>query len=275
MDFVNFLPGVSTPAGNRDATINGLPRGMINITLDGVNIQDNTLRSTDGFFAIVSPRLDSVEEVTVTTASQGAGDAGQGAVQVKFVTRSGTNQLAGSGYYYYRSDKLNANTWFNNRNGVAKAKLKQNQMGVRAGGPIVIPGLFDGHNKAFFFFNYEEVHQPSDTTRNRTGLNPAATAGNFTYGSTTINLFELAARNGQLATGDPTITQAARRHPGGARSRRLDRRDRPQPRPLHVQRAGGIDAPVSDLPPRLQPEQPAPRDVHLQLPEVHRLSRTR
>ena len=97
MDFVNFLPGVSTPAGNRDATINGLPRGMINITLDGVNIQDNTLRSTDGFFAIVSPRLDAIEEVTVTTATQGA-DAGQGAVQIKFVTRSGTNNFNGSGY---------------------------------------------------------------------------------------------------------------------------------------------------------------------------------
>ena len=61
MDFVNFLPGVSTPGGNRDATINGLPRGMINITLDGVNVQDNTLRSTDGFFAIVNPRLDAIE----------------------------------------------------------------------------------------------------------------------------------------------------------------------------------------------------------------------
>ena len=48
-----LLPGVSTPGGNRDATINGLPRGVINITLDGVNVQDNTLRSTDGFFAIV------------------------------------------------------------------------------------------------------------------------------------------------------------------------------------------------------------------------------
>jgi hypothetical protein len=205
MDFVNFLPGVSTPAGNRDATINGLPRGMINITLDGVNVQDNTLRSTDGFFAIVSPRLDAVEEVTLTTASQGAGDAGQGAVQVKFVTRSGTNTLSGSGYYYYRSDKLNANTWFNNRNGVAKPKLKQNQMGVRAGGPIVVPGLFDGHGKAFFFFNYEEVRQPSDTTRNRTMLNAGATAGNFSYGSTTVNVLDLAARNGQLSTVDPTI----------------------------------------------------------------------
>jgi hypothetical protein len=209
MDFVNFLPGVSTPAGNRDATINGLPRGMINITLDGVNVQDNTLRSTDGFFAIVSPRLDSVEEVTVTTASQGAGDAGQGAVQIKFVTRSGTNAFQGSGYYYYRSDRLNANTWFNNRNGVDKAKLKVNQGGVRAGGPVVLPRMFDGHGKAFFFVNYEEQRQPGETSRNRTMLNPAAAAGNFSYVSggvtRTVNVLELAARSGQLSTLDPTI----------------------------------------------------------------------
>ena len=212
MDFVNLLPGVSTPGGNRDATINGLPRGTINITLDGVNVQDNTLRSTDGFFAIVSPRLDAIEEVTVTTASQGAGDAGQGAVQVKFVTRSGTNHLDGSGYYYYRSDKLNANTWFNNRNGVDKAKLLQKQGGIRAGGPIVLPGLFDGHNKAFFFFNYEQVTQPSDTTRNnRIILNTAAMSGDYSYVAngvtTTVNVLQLAARSGQLATPDPAIAK--------------------------------------------------------------------
>jgi hypothetical protein len=210
MDFVNFLPGVSTPGGNRDATINGLPQGVINITLDGINIQDNTNRSTDGFFAIVSPRLDAIEEVSVTTAGQG-GDAGQGAVQIKFVTRSGTNTFSGSGYHYYRSDKLNANTWFNNRNGVAKPKLKQNQIGVRAGGPIVIPGLYDGTNKAFFFVNYEELRQPSDTTRNRTLLNPAAQQGVFSYvanGVTqTVNVLDLAARNGQLATTDATIVK--------------------------------------------------------------------
>ncbi len=57
-----------------------------------MNIQDNTLRSTDGFFAIVNPRLDAVEEVTVTTATQDA-SAGQGAVQIKFVTRSGSNDF--------------------------------------------------------------------------------------------------------------------------------------------------------------------------------------
>src|SRR5262245_41431159 len=143
MDFVNFLPGVTTANGNRQAVINGLPRGTINITLDGVNVQDNTLRTTDGFFAIVSPRLDAIEEVTVSTAAQGANDAGQGAVQVKFVTRGGTNSFTGSGYYYQRRDKLNANTWFNNRAvpRVAKAKLKQDQAGFRAGGPIMFPGF--------------------------------------------------------------------------------------------------------------------------------------
>src|SRR3989441_993409 len=133
MDFVPFMPGVTTPNGNRQSTINGLPRGTINITLDGVNIQDNTNRSTDGFFAIVSPRLDAIEEVTVQTAAQGADSGGQGAVQVKFVTRSGSNNFVGSAYYYYRKDSLNANTWFNNRDGNRKPALLQKQGGLRFG----------------------------------------------------------------------------------------------------------------------------------------------
>jgi hypothetical protein len=211
MDFVTFLPGVTTPGGNRQSQINGLPRGAINITLDGVNIQDNTLRSTDGFFAIVSPRLDAIEEVTVTTATQGADGAGQGAVQIKFVTRSGTNDYTGSGYHYFRSDKLNANTWFNNREGVDKTPLKQNQYGGRLGGPILIPGLFDGRNKAFFFVNYEEFRQPGGLTRNRTLLNPDAQSGVYSYntpgGVQSINVLALAAANGQLASVDPTISK--------------------------------------------------------------------
>ncbi len=209
MDFVTFMPGVSTPSGNRNSTINGLPQGSINITLDGVNIQDNTLKTSDGFFSIVSPRLDAVEEVTVTTAAQGADGAGQGAVQIKFVTRAGTNQYTGSGYHYYRNDALNANTWFNNRDGVEKGALLQNQVGARFGGPVVIPGLFNGRNKAFFFVNYEEFRQPSDTTRTRTLLNPDAQKGIFSYdagGSTQqVNLLALAAANGQIATMDPTV----------------------------------------------------------------------
>src|SRR5258706_749214 len=204
MDFVPFMPGVTTPNGNRQSSINGLPRGTINITLDGVNIQDNTLRSTDGFFAIVSPRLDAIEEVTVQTAAQGADSGGQGAVQVKFVTRSGSNDFVGSAYYYYRKDSLNANTWFNNRNGNDKPALLQNQTGIRIGGPIL-------RNKAFFFVNYEEFRQPSDTSRQRVLLNTQAQQGLYTYTSggvtRTVNLLQLPALNGQTSTADPTMVK--------------------------------------------------------------------
>jgi hypothetical protein len=217
LDFVANLAGVNTPGTVRDSTVNGLPQGSINITLDGISIQDNYLKTTDGFFARVQPRLDAVEEVTVTTAANGADSAGQGAVNIKFTTRSGSNTFKGAMFHTYRNDVLNANSFFNNRNlapeastGKApKADLVLNQPGFNVGGPIMIPGLFDGHDKAFFFFNYEDSRQPSNVTRNRTILSQAATEGLYSYtagGSvTTVNLLTLAAQNGQTATIDPVI----------------------------------------------------------------------
>src|SRR5262245_185818 len=156
LTFVTTLPGVNTPGGDRQSTINGLPQSTINITIDGMSAQDNYLKTTDGFFARVSPRLDAVEEVTVSTAAQNAGATGQGAIQIQFVTRSGTNEYRGRGYYYLRHYKLNANTWFNNRAGTPKSEDILHQPGANVGGPISVPGLFNGKNKAFFFFNYEE-----------------------------------------------------------------------------------------------------------------------
>ena len=211
LDFVVNLPGVNTPAGSRNSTINGLDQSSINITLDGINVQDNTLKTTDGFFAIVNPRLDAIEEVTVSGAAQTADAAGTGAVQIKFVTRGGSNSYTGSVYWYYRNDALNENSWFNIRDGVEKPTLLQNQPGFRVGGPIVIPGLYDGHNQAFFFVNYEEFRQPRQVTRNRTILSPAAQGGLFQYlvagEARSVNLYDLAAANGLPATPDPTITQ--------------------------------------------------------------------
>jgi carboxypeptidase family protein/TonB-dependent receptor-like protein len=217
LDFIVNLPGVSTPGGTRDSTINGLPQGSINITLDGMNIQDNYLKTSDGFFARLSPRLDAIEEVTVTTAANGADSAGQGAVNIRFVTRSGSNRLTGSPYFYLRHDALNANTWFNNRNltpdpstGKApKTELRQYQPGMRLGGPIVVPGLYDGHDKAFFFVNYEETRNPSQGTLTRTIMSPASQQGLFRYssGSTVqqVDVLALAARSGLTSTIDPTI----------------------------------------------------------------------
>ena len=211
LDFVVNLPGVNTPAGSRNSTINGLDQSSINITLDGINVQDNTLKTTDGFFAIVNPRLDAIEEVTVSGAAQTADAAGTGAVQIKFVTRGGSNSYTGSAYWYFRHDALNENSWFNIRDGVDKPTLLQNQPGFRIGGPIVIPGLYDGHNQAFFFVNYEEFRQPRQVTRNRTVLSPEAQSGLFRYlvaGETrSVDLYALAAANGLPTTPDPTIRQ--------------------------------------------------------------------
>jgi Carboxypeptidase regulatory-like domain/TonB dependent receptor/TonB-dependent Receptor Plug Domain len=222
LDFIVNLPGVNTAGGNRDSTINGLPQSAINITLDGMNIQDNYLKTTDGFFARLSPRLDAIEEVTLTAAANNADSAGQGAVNIRFVTRSGSNQLSGSSYFYMRHDALNANTWFNNRDltpdpetGKApKTELRQYQPGTRVGGPVVIPGLYDGHDKAFFFVNYEETRAPSRSTLTRTILSPEAQAGLFRYNTSSgvqeRNLLTLAAQQNNPAitsTMDPTIAK--------------------------------------------------------------------
>src|SRR5262245_9999406 len=189
LDFVVNLPGVNTPGTARNSTVNGLPQGAINITLDGVSIQDNFLKTSDGFFARVSPRLDAIEEVTVTSAANEADSGGQGAVNIRFVTKSGTNTYQGGMFWNLQSDKLNTNTFFNNRNLPAdpttgkapKSALKLNQPGFHVGGPISIPGLYNGHDKAFFFFNYEESRSPSLITRTRTILNQAGTQGQYAY----------------------------------------------------------------------------------------------
>jgi hypothetical protein len=216
---VPYLPGVDTTTGPRASTINGLPSGAINISIDGVNTQDNNNRSAQGtgggcgFFSLISPRLDAVEEVTIATAAQGAESAGQGAVQIKYTTRSGTNQYTGSAYFYDRDPRFNSNYWFNNRDrapdpstGKApKDQVKVYQPGFRIGGPVQIPGLYDGHDKAFFFFNYEQFRQPSQVSRTRRILTPNAQQGLFSYGGTTVNLLNVAAANGQTAVIDPTI----------------------------------------------------------------------
>src|SRR2546427_10120186 len=101
LDLVLALPGTTTPGRPRTSSVNGLPKGALNITIDGVNVQDNLLKSNDGFFTYVRPRTDAISEVTVSTSNPGAESSGEGAFQIKFVTASGGNQYHGGGYYYY------------------------------------------------------------------------------------------------------------------------------------------------------------------------------
>jgi hypothetical protein len=210
LDFVQFLPGVQTQGSVRDSTVVGLPQSSISITVDGVNVQDNFLKTTDGFFARMSPRLDAVEEVSLTTAAQGADANGQGATQVKFTTRSGTNQYSSSLYHFYQSDKLNTNSYSNKINGLPKGPLTLQQPGGRVGGPIVIPHLYDGRGKAFFFVNYEHFYQPSTITSTATLLNPEMEQGIYKYAggpAEGVNVLALAAANGFVSTVDPVIAK--------------------------------------------------------------------
>ena len=208
---VALLPGVATTGGPRGAVINGLPNNTVNITIDGVST-GNMLMSTDGFFSMVTPRMDAVEEITVTGAVPGSG-GGTGSVQIAMTTRSGSNSFDGSLYHYWRQPAFNSNYYFNRINNLPKNQVIAHQYGFRQGGPIVIPGLYDGRGKAFFFFNFEHLYQPSSTTRTRTLMRPEAQAGIFGYNVTVagvqerreVNLMQLAANNGQIATFDPTV----------------------------------------------------------------------
>lgn len=210
LSFLVFLPGVSVPgapsAARGSATISNLPQNTINITIDGISTS-NLLQSTDGFFSMVTPRLDAVEEVTLTTASAGADASGQGAVQIRFATRSGTNKFETSLYWYMQNAFLNSNTYFNRLGGLPVAQATNYTYGGRIGGPIILPG-FDGRGRAFFFFNHEEVYNPAETSVSRTVIRQSALDGTFCYGNVgqnCVNLFTLATQFGQVNTYDPTL----------------------------------------------------------------------
>src|SRR5204862_1277984 len=115
LDLVLTMPGTATPGRPRTSTVNGLPKGALNITIDGINVQDNLLKSSDGFFTFVRPRTDAIDDVTVSTATPGAESSGEGAVQIKFTTEGGGSSYHGGVYWYHRNPALNANYWFFNR----------------------------------------------------------------------------------------------------------------------------------------------------------------
>ena len=212
LDLVTLLPGTTQVGRPRQSSINGLPKSSLSITIDGVDVQDNLLKSSDGFFTFVRPRLDSIEEVTVSNAASGSETGGDGAVQIKFVTRRGTNDYHGGLFWQHRDQGLNSNYWWNNRNGLERNPIVLNQYGGNASGPIPFPRFgeggprFDsGRDRAFFFVNYEEFRIPEAINRTRTILTQDAMNGIFRYGSSSVDLYALAGAAGLPITPDPTI----------------------------------------------------------------------
>jgi hypothetical protein len=209
LNALTFLPGINTAGTNRNSNVNGLPDSFMNVMLDGVTNNDQFLRSSDGFFASVTPRQDAIQAVTITTAVGGAQSGGSGAININFVTRSGSNRFAGTGYHYLRHTAMNSNYWFNKRNQLERNDIKLYQWGGRASGPISVPGLFSGRDKAFYMVHYEQLRFPNSFTRTRSLLHPRALDGWFRWmdGTTLreLNVLSLAAANGQIAATNPLV----------------------------------------------------------------------
>ncbi|MCC6393266.1 MAG: TonB-dependent receptor [Bryobacterales bacterium] len=153
--------GTSEQAGHdTDLRINGGRTSQAEYYIDGVPV-------TNGYNHNVPPSVpsrESIGEFKVITNGLSAeyGHLSGGAVVL--VTRSGTNAFHGSLYEFFRNDKLNANDWNSNRFGRSKGTFHDNVFGGTFAGPVLIPKLYNGRDKTFFFFNYEG-------TRHVTGSN--------------------------------------------------------------------------------------------------------
>lgn len=127
-DALNFslltAGGVSTTtSAGTSQTFNGLPNASMNITLDGMN--NNSQRFKSGgtsFYTFAPERLDAIEEVTVSTSGMNADQSGDGAMNIRFTTKRGTDKYHFHVLEQFANEDLNANSWFNNARGIARNK---------------------------------------------------------------------------------------------------------------------------------------------------------
>jgi hypothetical protein len=175
---LNLLPGVNPTS----SSINGQRSSSTNYTRDGLNVQDNFIRT--GGFVQDRPTVDDTGEFTAILQNAGAEFGGSQVVQL--VTPRGGQDFHGALYEFNRNSKFTGNRFFNNLNNVSKTRLNRNQFGGSIGGPMVLPHFGENgpsllHGKAFFFFNMEIFRQASQAAGTGTTLLSAARNGTFTY----------------------------------------------------------------------------------------------
>jgi Carboxypeptidase regulatory-like domain len=148
--------------GGTSGIVTGGATGGNEFTLDG------SPNMASGRRVAFVPPAGAVQEFKVETASFDAASGHTGGATVNVTLKGGTNALRGSAYTYYRSEKLAESDFFVLKNNAEKPKLGYKRPGGTIGGPIVIPGLYDGHNRSFFFgaleWLYDEFPEPNVTT---------------------------------------------------------------------------------------------------------------
>jgi hypothetical protein len=176
-DLISMTPGVTTQSpqvsssvgSNGDFSVNGQRTESNYYMVDGVtgNVgAGNGFGSGQAGNGVVSAAtalgttqslisVDALQEFRVQSSSYSAEYGHSPGGQFSLATRSGTNEFHGSAFDYIRNNFFDANDWFNDHFGKPITALRQNDFGGTLGGPILIPGLYDGRGKSFFFGSYE------------------------------------------------------------------------------------------------------------------------
>jgi len=156
------VAGVNTPqadtrgnAANGAFTANGVREDQNNYLLDGIDNNSDNVDFLNGTNFVVLPPPDALSEFKVQTSDYDAQYGRAAGAILNATIKSGTNQIHGSGWEFFRNDKLDAADFFEDSGGLQKGEYRQNQFGFTVGGPVVIPHVYNGKNKLFFFGDAE------------------------------------------------------------------------------------------------------------------------
>ncbi len=170
---LTYQPGVVS-GGNTGGGVhvNGARDRSWNYTLDGIDVNETSAGGSNSSPVRTNP--DMLQEFRVITANPSAENGRNSGGQVSMVTNSGSNQLKGSLFWFYRTPRLNANEWENNFNRVGKRNFVQNIGGVSIGGPIF-------KNKTFFYYNVQGLAATQTQVVTRTVYTATARQGLLRY----------------------------------------------------------------------------------------------
>jgi len=161
-----IVAGVNTPeadtrgnAASGAFSANGERPAQNNYLLDGIDNNSNTIDFLNGTNFVVLPPVDAIQEFKVQTSDYSAEQGRAGGAILNATVKSGTNQLHGDVWEFFRNDKLDAADFFEDAGSIQKGEFRLNQFGFTVGGPVVIPHKFDGRNKLFFFGDYEGLRR--------------------------------------------------------------------------------------------------------------------
>ena len=174
---MSAMPGVQADQGSY--AIEGNLPFQSDMTVDGItNIQVGSSGNP-----VLFPSADDVASIQLTGVLAPAefGDP----AQMSVTTKGGTNTLHGAGWEYHQNSGINANTYGSN----IRPHVVSNTYGGKLGGPVIIPKLYDGRNKSFFFVDYEGFHLPESVTEEAVVPTAAMKKGDFSQYSNPSSTF--------------------------------------------------------------------------------------